>query len=80
VKVALPGYITGKGYPKVEQAKTALEKAEHHAISVPELRKQVGEGATAPHAEIVAEHPSGVVAKQPGGVPVYIPNQRRGRR
>jgi hypothetical protein len=81
VKVSLPAYVTGKGFPKVEQAKIALEKAEHHPVSVPELSKQVGEGAKAPHALphalVVAEHPSGKVVKSPGGVPVYIPNLRR---
>jgi hypothetical protein len=51
VKVTLPSYITGKGYPAVEKAKAALERVEKHPVSIPELRKQVGEGIKAPHAK-----------------------------
>jgi hypothetical protein len=33
-----------------------------------------------PAPTIVAQHPSGTVVKHPSGVPIYIPNQKRGRR
>ncbi len=54
VQVKLPGYITGKGYPAVEKAKAALERVEKRPVTIPELRKQVNEGAKAPHAQTYA--------------------------
>jgi hypothetical protein len=65
VKVTLPGYITGRGYPAVEKAKAILEQHEHHPVSVPELRKDYG--------PIIASAPHGNVHKTPAG-PVYVPH------
>jgi hypothetical protein len=66
VQVQLPGYITGKGFPKVEQAKGALERQEHHPVNVSELTKAVSQ------SEKIAETLQGAVHQTPAG-PIFMP-------
>jgi Transglycosylase SLT domain len=76
VKVSLPGYITGRGYPAVEKAKAALERADRHPVDVAELTKEVEAGVHGAHAQIVAQTPKGVVVKpQPGAPSVFLPGR-----
>lgn len=83
VKVTLPSYITGKGYPAVEKAKGALEREDHHPVSVPELERAVKQNPAGVQQqlnrdyghEVVAEAPGGTVVKTSGGQPVYVPHK-----
>jgi hypothetical protein len=65
VKVQLPGYIQG-----IDKAKQALERSEHHPVSIHELERAVGYGEKPP-----IPTPHGAVHATAKG-PVYMPHKR----
>lgn len=75
VKTVLP-----KANQVLNKAKSVLEHAEHHPVSIPQLKKATETGAYSKaigETPVIAQAPAGNVHKTPAG-PVYLPHKRTG--